>query len=64
MPFDAMVELAGRLGPSFEAQAVNLSEEGMSFRTAYLPEIGQPVMWKASPRRCARASAMRTAPLA
>jgi hypothetical protein len=44
MPFDAMVELAGRLGPSFEAQAVNLSEEGMSFRTAYLPEIGQPVM--------------------
>ncbi|MBX3228300.1 MAG: PilZ domain-containing protein [Labilithrix sp.] len=44
IPFDAMVELAGALGPSFEAQAVNLSEEGMSFRTAYLPDVGQPVM--------------------
>ena len=44
MPFDAMVEVGGALGPSFEAQAVNLSEEGMSLRTAYLPEIGQPVM--------------------
>jgi PilZ domain len=44
MPFDAMVEVGGALGPSFEAQAVNLSEEGMSLRTAYLPEVGQPVM--------------------
>lgn len=42
--FDAMVEVGGTLGPSFEAQAVNLSEEGMSLRTAYLPEVGQPVM--------------------
>jgi hypothetical protein len=39
-----MVEVGGALGPSFEAQAVNLSEEGMSLRTAYLPEVGQPVM--------------------
>lgn len=44
MPFDAMVEVGGSLGPSFEAQAVNLSEDGMSLRTAYLPEVGQPVM--------------------
>jgi hypothetical protein len=44
MPFDAMVEVGGALGPSFEAQAVNLSEDGMSLRTAYLPEVGQPVM--------------------
>jgi hypothetical protein len=44
IPFDAMVEVGGALGPSFEAQAVNLSEEGMSLRTAYLPEVGQPVM--------------------
>src|SRR3982751_3370166 len=43
MPFDAMVEVGGALGPSFEAQAVNLSEDGMHLRTAYLPEIGQPV---------------------
>lgn len=44
IPFDAMVEVGGSLGPSFEAQAVNLSGDGMSLRTAYLPEIGQPVM--------------------
>jgi hypothetical protein len=43
IPFDAMVEVGGALGPSFEARAVNLSEEGMSLRTAYLPEVGQPV---------------------
>jgi hypothetical protein len=44
IPFDAMVEVGGALGPSFEAQAINLSEEGMSMRTAYLPDIGQPLM--------------------
>jgi hypothetical protein len=44
VPFDAIVEVGGALGPSFEAQAVNLSEGGMSLRTAYLPEVGQPVM--------------------
>lgn len=44
VPFEAMVEVGGALGPSFEAQAVNLSEEGMSLRTTYLPEVGQPVM--------------------
>lgn len=44
IPFDAMVEVGGALGPSFEARAVNLSEDGMSLRTAYLPEVGQSVM--------------------
>src|SRR4051794_27055238 len=43
MPFDALVEVGGALGPSFEAQAVNVSEEGMHLRTAYLPEAGQPL---------------------
>src|SRR6185437_10529865 len=43
MPFDALVEVGGALGPSFEAQAVNVSEEGMHLRTAYLPEQGQPL---------------------
>jgi hypothetical protein len=43
IPFDAMVEVGGSLGPSFEAQAVDLSSDGMHLRTAYLPEIGQPV---------------------
>jgi hypothetical protein len=40
-PFDALVEVGGALGPTFEAQAVNVSEEGMQLRTAYLPEAGQ-----------------------
>jgi hypothetical protein len=41
--FDALVEVGGSLGPSFEAQAINISEMGMHLRTAYLPEIGQPL---------------------
>jgi hypothetical protein len=43
IPFDSIVEVGGALGPSFEAQAVNVSEEGMHLRTAYLPELGQQV---------------------
>ena len=43
IPFDALVEVGGALGPSFEAQAVNVSEDGMQLRTAYLPEPGQPL---------------------
>jgi hypothetical protein len=41
VPFEALVEVGGAMGPSFEAQAVNVSEEGMLLRTAYLPEAGQ-----------------------
>jgi|HubBroStandDraft_6_1064221.scaffolds.fasta_scaffold78521_2 hypothetical protein len=41
MPFDALVEVGGALGPTFEAQAVNVSEDGIQLRTAYLPEEGQ-----------------------
>ncbi len=43
IPFEAIVEVGGALGPSFEAQAIDISEEGMHLRTAYLPEIGQPL---------------------
>ncbi len=43
IPFDALVEVGAALGPSFEAQAVNVSEDGMQLRTAYLPEVGQPL---------------------
>jgi hypothetical protein len=43
IPFEAMVEVGGALGPSFEAQAINISEDGMALRTAYLPEVGQPI---------------------
>jgi hypothetical protein len=43
IPFDALVEVGASLGPSFEAQAINVSEDGMQLRTAYLPEVGQPL---------------------
>jgi hypothetical protein len=43
IPFDALVEVGGALGPSFEAQAINVSEDGILLRTAYLPEPGQPL---------------------
>ena len=43
VPFEALVEVGGALGPSFEAQAIDISEEGMHLRTAYLPEVGQPL---------------------
>src|SRR5580693_1088773 len=43
IPFEALVEVGGALGPSFEAQAIDVSEEGMHLRTAYLPELGQPL---------------------
>ncbi|MDP9148359.1 MAG: PilZ domain-containing protein, partial [Myxococcota bacterium] len=42
-PFEGLVEVGGAAGPSFEAQAVNVSEEGMQLRTTYLPEAGQPL---------------------
>jgi hypothetical protein len=40
-PFEALVEVGGALGPTFEAQAINVSEDGIQLRTAYLPEQGQ-----------------------
>src|SRR5277367_4119994 len=43
IPFETLVEVGGALGPTFEAQAVDISEEGMHLRTAYLPEVGQPL---------------------
>ncbi len=46
VPFDALVEVGGELGPSFEAQAIDISEEGMHLRTAYLPEVGQPLLFR------------------
>jgi hypothetical protein len=43
IPFDGLVEVGGALGPAFEAQAMDLSKDGMHLRTAYLPEVGQPL---------------------
>jgi len=46
IPFEAIVEIGGEVDPSaaFEAQGVNLSATGMQLRTAYLPDIGQPLL--------------------
>jgi hypothetical protein len=46
VPFDALVEVGAELGPAFEAQAIDISEEGMHLRTAYLPDIGQPLTFR------------------
>ena len=43
VPFEGIVEVGGALGPSFEAQAIDVSAEGIHLRTAYLPELGQPL---------------------
>jgi hypothetical protein len=37
------VEVGGTTGDAFEAQAVDISREGMHLRTAYLPDLGQPI---------------------
>ena len=41
--FEAMVEVGSAAGPSFEAHAIDVSEDGMCLKTAYLPEVGQPL---------------------
>ncbi|WP_394844570.1 PilZ domain-containing protein [Pendulispora brunnea] len=58
IPFEAMVEVGGATGPAFEAQAVDVSLEGMHLRTAYLPEVGQPLTCRfdAGPREMVLAS--------
>jgi hypothetical protein len=43
VPFEGIVEVGGALGPSFEALAVDVSADGIHLRTAYLPELGQPL---------------------
>src|SRR5262249_42546291 len=43
IPLEGLVEVGGAVGPTFEAQAVNVSEEGLQVRSAYLPEPGQPL---------------------
>lgn len=43
VPFDGMVEVGGAQGPSFEAQAMNVSIAGMALRAGYLPTVGQPL---------------------
>ncbi len=43
VPYEGLVELGGALGPAFEAQAVDVSRGGIHLRTAYLPEVGQPL---------------------
>ncbi len=46
VPFEAIVEIGGTSeeASAFEAQGVDLSASGMHLRTAYLPDIGQPLL--------------------
>jgi PilZ domain len=45
IPFEAIVEIGGASDQAaFEAQGVDLSAMGMHLRTAYLPDIGQPLL--------------------
>ena len=46
IPFEAIVEIGGEVDPNsaFEAQGVDVSATGMHLRTAYLPEVGQPLL--------------------
>lgn len=43
VPFEGLVEIGTSLGPAFEGQVVDVSHDGMHVRTAYLPDVGQPV---------------------
>lgn len=46
VPVEALVEVCGLHGdvPSFEAESRNVSDRGIRLRTAYLPELGAPVV--------------------
>lgn len=44
IPFEALVEIGGDGTPAFEAESVDVSTGGMHLRSAYLPEIGQPIV--------------------
>ena len=46
VPVEALVEVCGLRGdvPSFEAESRNVSDRGIRLRTAYLPDIGSPVV--------------------
>lgn len=41
--FEALVEVGGASGPSFEARSTDVSRDGMHLRGSFLPEIGQPL---------------------
>ena len=41
--FEGLVEMGSASGPTFEAQAINVSEDGLQVRSAYLPEPGHPL---------------------
>ena len=46
VPVEALVEVCGLKSdvPSFEAESRNVSDRGIRLRTAYLPELGAPVV--------------------
>jgi hypothetical protein len=48
VPFEALVVVATQGGGqgAYECEAVDVSEHGMHLRTAYLPELGQPLTFR------------------
>ncbi|HMR07772.1 MAG TPA: PilZ domain-containing protein, partial [Polyangiaceae bacterium] len=47
VPVESLVEICGRDGagaPPFEAESVDVSGRGMHVRTAYLPDVGAPLV--------------------
>lgn len=44
IPFEALVEIGGHGTPAFEAESLDVSIGGMQLRSAYLPELGQPIV--------------------
>jgi len=46
VPVEALVEVCGLRDdvPAFEAESRNVSDRGIRLRTAYLPELGAPVV--------------------
>src|SRR5664279_4522624 len=46
VPVEALVEVCGLHGdvPAFEAESRNVSDRGIRLRTAYLPDLGAPVV--------------------
>lgn len=53
VPVQAMVELCGldpRTSPAFEAESINVSGRGLHVRTAFVPEVGTPLVCRLEER--------------
>jgi len=53
VPVQALVELCGldpRTAPAFEAESINVSGRGLQVRTAFVPEVGTPLVCRLQER--------------